>query len=253
MAENLTVKSAKSVSKLEVNSTLSFTDGIKAGLPIAIGYIPIAITFGLVAKGAGIPNIISILMSLVIFAGASQFIGVQLITLGVTPWEIIMTTFILNLRHFLMSASLVQKLPHGTPKKILGLLSFGITDESFTVASLRKEEQLSPSFVLGLNIVGYCAWNLGTMIGVFMATGLPSSIQLSMGIAFYAMFIGLIVPSIRDSQPVLVICLIAGSINAGLSLLPFFSFLSSGWCIIITTLITATIGTIIYPKGVKGQ
>ena len=89
----------------------AFAAGMKAGLPIAIGYLPIAITFGLLAKSAGLPNVISALMSFAVYAGASQFIAVQLFSLGTLPWEIILTTFIINLRHLLMSAAISQRLP----------------------------------------------------------------------------------------------------------------------------------------------
>jgi 4-azaleucine resistance transporter AzlC len=232
--------------------SLSFREGIKVGIPIAVGYIPIAIAFGLLAKSAGIPNSISILMSLVIFAGASQFVGVNLLTLGVAPWEIVMTTFILNLRHFLMSASLSQRIEEGASKKYLALLSFGITDETFSVASLREEDKLSPGFIFGLNLTAFTAWNIGTWIGVFLATGLPESIKTSMGIALYAMFIGLWVPSLK-SRPILTVSLLSIMFSLMLSYIPLFDGLSTGWCIIISTIISSIIGTILFPQGVKNN
>ncbi len=94
----------KSVIKSEVIS------GIKAAIPIAIGYIPITITFGLIAKSAGIPNYISLLMSVIVFAGGSQFVAVNLLMLGAAPVEMVIATFILNLRHFLMSSSVSQRI-----------------------------------------------------------------------------------------------------------------------------------------------
>ncbi|WP_269431648.1 AzlC family ABC transporter permease [Bacillus sp. JCM 19034] len=88
-----------------------FKKGLKIGIPVAIGYIPIAIAFGLLAKSAQISDIVTLMMSLIIFAGASQFIGINLIMAGVAYWEIVFTTFLLNVRHFLMTASLSQRLP----------------------------------------------------------------------------------------------------------------------------------------------
>jgi len=93
----------------------------------------IAIAFGLLAKTSGIPNLVSCLMSALIYAGASQFFGVNLMSLGIMPWEIVMTTFVLNLRHFLMSASMTQRIHQSTPKSWRALLSFGVTDETFSV------------------------------------------------------------------------------------------------------------------------
>lgn len=226
-----------------------FKQGLQAGIPVAIGYIPIAIAFGLLAKSFNIPDPVTLLMSLVIFAGASQFIGVNLIIAGVAYWEIIITTFILNLRHFLMTASLSQRIPKWTPNRGLALLSFGVTDETFSVASTQKEETLHPSFVIGINLIAFLAWNIGTWAGVFLAVGLPESIQNSMGIALYSMFIGLLVPSLRKSNPVVVIVLIAIGINAALYwVAPYFIELSTGWMIIITTIIASTIGVMLFPE-----
>lgn len=232
--------------------SLTFLKGMAAGLPVALGYIPIAVTFGLLANAAGIPNHVSIMMSLLVFAGASQFVGVSLLAAGVTHWEIVLTTFILNLRHFLMTASISQRISRGTPKKTLALASFGVTDETFTVASLRREAELSPSFMLGLNLAAFGAWNIGTWIGVFLGAGLPASLQASMGIALYAMFIGLLVPSMRVSRAVLVISLLAAGIHSLLHWLPPLQGLSTGWSIIITTVLAAAAGALLFPERGDG-
>lgn len=225
-----------------------FLQGLKTGIPIAIGYIPIAIAFGLLARSADIPNYVTLMMSFVIFAGASQFIGVNMIVMGISYWEIIITTFILNFRHFLMSASLSQRISDAPSKKLLALLSFGVTDETFSVASTQSERKLHPYFVIGLNLIAFLSWNVGTWVGVFLAVGLPQSIQNSMGIALYAMFIGLLIPTLKKSRPALVISLIAVLIQSGLHwIAPLFFELSSGWSIIITTVIASAVGVVLFP------
>ena len=221
--------------------------GLKAGIPIAIGYIPIAIAFGLVAKSNNIPNHISIAMSLIVFAGASQFIAVNLLSLATGYPEIIMTTFIINLRHFLMTAALSQKLKKCLSKKYLLLLSFGVTDETFAMASL-QEKKLAGDFILGLNLIAYLAWTGGTAIGVFLGAGLPTIIQSSMGIALYVMFIGLLVPNLKKSNSLLTVTFIAITISSTLYYLPFFKALSTGWMIIITTILASIIGAILFPE-----
>ncbi|MFT9847259.1 AzlC family ABC transporter permease [Aneurinibacillus sp. REN35] len=225
----------------------TWVDGMRAGTPIAIGYIPVAIAFGLLAKSSGIPNYVSILMSLFVFAGASQFVGVNLLALGTAYGEIILTTFILNLRHFLMSAALSQRM-ESMPRIWGAVLSFGITDESFTMAALRKERKLTKEFILGLNLTGFVAWNIGTWIGVFLAAGLPPMLQASMGIALYAMFIGLLVPSVRTSRIVCVVALCAMALHSALDWLPYFVSLSTGWRIIIATVTAAALGAILFPE-----
>ncbi|SJZ94672.1 AzlC family ABC transporter permease [Selenihalanaerobacter shriftii] len=227
---------------------LSFKAGVKAGVPIALGYIPIAITFGLVAKSTGVPDYISIMMSLLVFAGASQFVAVNLLALSTGHWQIIVTTLIVNLRHFLMSASMAQRIKKNTPKGLRALLAFGITDETFSIASLRPENELSFHFVLGLNLVSYSSWVLGTAGGVFLGMGLPQTLQTSMGIALYAMFIGILVPNLKKSYAILIVSLITVVINTFLSWTSFFSSISTGWRVVITTILASALGSYFFPK-----
>jgi 4-azaleucine resistance transporter AzlC len=234
-----------------VKKALAFKEGLKAGIPIAVGYLPIAITFGLMTKAAGIPSYVGILMSLILYAGASQFVGINLLVLGAASWEIVLTTFILNLRHFLMSASLSQSLKPKSSKSLLPLISYGITDETFTVASLNSKDKLDVYYLLGLNIIAFSAWNIGTWCGLFLASGLPQSLKDSMGIALYAMFLGLLIPSAAKSRSVLVIALIAASTHGLIKWLPMLNSLSAGWSIIISTVIAAAVGAYLYPQKEK--
>lgn len=227
-----------------------FMAGLMAAVPIAVGYLPIAVTFGLVARSAGIPAYIIILMSLIIFAGASQFVAVNLIAIGTNPWEIILTTFMLNLRHLLMSASLTQRV-EPTSKKYMALLAFGITDETFSVASLRQEKLLRPSFLFALNLLAFLAWVIGTCAGISLVNGMPASWQASMGIALYAMFIGLLIPALRQSKELLILVVLALIINSLLYWLPAADVISMGWKIVITTVSTALAGTFLIPQQVK--
>jgi 4-azaleucine resistance transporter AzlC len=217
--------------------------GCQAGLPIAIGYIPIAMAFGLLAKSAGLSLWIAAMMSFFIYAGASQFVGVNLLQLGVMYGEIILTTFILNLRHFLMTASLAERM-EPIPWYWRVLLPYGVTDETFTVASLQKQEKLSRWFLLGLNVTAFLAWNVGTWLGFGLAQGLPPALQASMGIALYAMFIGLLVPAMRGSRTVLFVASISMGLHALIRLLP----LTKGLTIVLATLMGSLIGAIFFSE-----
>lgn len=231
------------------SSEHKFWEGIKAGLPVAIGYIPIAIAFGLLAKALGIPNYISALMSLIIYAGASQFIGINLLVAGASFGEIIIATFLLNLRHFLMTGTLSQRLEENVSGPWRALLAFGVTDETFSISALNKEETLSKYFILGLNTIAFAAWNAGTWLGLFAATGLPEVVKASMGIALYAMFIGLLVPHIKKEKPALIVAVLAVFINSVSYYLSIILGFSGGWGIIIATVASAAIGAHIFAKG----
>jgi 4-azaleucine resistance transporter AzlC len=219
-------------------------DGMITSIPIAIGYIPIAITFGIIAQTAGLNIFQAMSMSLIVFAGASQFVGVNLLTMGVPLTEIILTTFILNFRHFLMSSFLITKFEE-MKKSLLAIVGFGITDETFSIASL-QEGKLSAPFLLGLNFTAYTAWVGGTGIGVLLATGMPPVLQSSMGIALYAMFIGLLVPNMKKSLKVTIVALGAGFVNIILS-----NYLSIGWSIIAATIVGALLGSILFKGGTQ--
>lgn len=223
-------------------------EGFKAGVPIAIGYIPIAIAFGVLSKSSGVPNVIAMLMSLFVFAGASQFVAIKLLSLGAFPFEIVLTTFILNLRHFLMTSYVSQQLDKNTSRELLPILAFGVTDETFAVASFGRRGEIHPKFMLGLNTIAFSAWNVGTAAGLFMSSWIPESIINGMGIALYAMFIGLIVPGMRAARPVLLVTLTAMAINSMFYFLPVLNFVSPSWGIIISTMLAALLGSAIDAK-----
>lgn len=225
-----------------------YREGFKSGAVIALGYLPTAIAFGVLAESAGIPRWTAALMSLLVYAGASQFAGINMMALGVAGWEIVMTTFILNLRHFLMSASLAQRMQRGISRRRLGLLSFGITDETYSAASLSGQHQLSPQYVIALNAIAYASWNAGTWIGLATGAGLPQALQNSMGIALYGLFIGLLVPSLRKSKPAVVVTVLSIVTASLLQGLPLFSGLSVGWTIILSALAAATAGALLFPE-----
>lgn len=234
-----------------INNKSNFLNGVKYAVPIALGYIPIAIAFGILSKSVNIPNYASILMSLTVYAGAAQFMAANLIGAGTSSLEIILAVFILNFRHFLLTASISQRIEKGLTGKWMAILSFGITDETFAVASLREEQRLNRYFLLGLNILSYSAWVLGTIIGVYLGSSLPAALSSSMGIALYSMFIGLLVPSLKKSRPIVVVTCIAVILHSILRITPLLSSLSSGWSIIIATMASSIAGALLFPKGVN--
>ena len=224
---------------------LGFSAGIKAGFSIAIGYFPVALTFGLLAKTTGLSLIEATAMSIFVFAGAAQYISLSLITAGVVPAVIILNTFIVNIRHFLMTASLNEKMqPDARWKK--ALYAFGITDESFSVLSTQKEDNVSTSFAAGVITISYGSWVVFTALGHLIGANLPAFLQAAMSIALYAMFIGLLMPSLRGNRKVLSLAAIAALFN---SFFFFTELLSTGWAILVSTLASAVIIEMISSKG----
>lgn len=226
---------------------MEFKKGLKAGVPIALGYIPVSFTFGMIAVNGGLPIWMAVFISMTNLTSAGQFAGTNLMLNNAPLIEIIVTTFVINIRYMLMSLSLTQKTSSLVNRFQRGIMAFGITDETFAVASLEKEE-ITYNYMLGLITGPYFGWALGTFLGASINTILPDTLQQSMGIALYAMFIALIIPPAKKSRSVLIVLTISIIISSIIRWIKLFSFISSGWSIIISTLIAASVGATLY-KG----
>lgn len=221
--------------------------GVNQGVPITLGYIPVAFTFGLMAVNGGIPVWTAVLISLTNLTSAGQFAGTSLVIANGSYFEIALATFVINIRYMLMSLSLSQKISSGMPILKRCIMAFGITDEIFSVASLEKG-QVSFSYMMGLTVCPYFGWALGTYLGAAITTMLPKNMQSSMGIALYGMFIALIIPSVKKSREILAVSAAAVIISSVFKFVPCMKILSSGWSIIITTIIAAAAGAVFFPR-----
>ncbi|NLB72570.1 MAG: AzlC family ABC transporter permease [Firmicutes bacterium] len=224
-----------------------FGYGLKQGIPIALGYVPVSFTFGLMAVSGGIPVWVAILISLTNLTSAGQFAGTNLIISGKPLFEIALTTFVINIRYLLMSLSLSQRIAPETSLLERCIMSFGITDETFTVASLERRD-ISFTYMLGLVVCPYWGWALGTAMGATICSVLPARIQNSMGIALYAMFIALIVPSSKKSKATMIITMVAIAISCLFTWAPYLKQISPGWSIVIATIAACLIGAILFPR-----
>ena len=174
-------------------------------------------TFGILSKSSGIQLIESFMFSAIVFAGSSQFMALNLITVGAGLGEIILTTLLVNFRHFLMSASLSENIGH--EKAYRPLIAFGITDEVFSVVSFRKES-MTKEYILTLEALSYLSWVGGTVLGFIIGTVLPETIQESMGIGIYAMYIALLLPEAKKSYRVAMLAILSGLTNTLIGQIP---------------------------------
>lgn len=226
---------------------MTFMNGIRAGLSIAIGYFPIALTFGLLAKTTGLSMWEATAMSIFVFAGAAQYISLTLISTGVDPILIVLNTFVVNIRHFLMTASLNEKMqPDARWKK--AIYAFGVTDETFSVLATQKRDNIRTSFAAGVILISYGSWVVFTALGHVIGANLPEFLQAAMSIALYAMFVGLLVPSMKGNRKVALLALFGAAIHSALY---WSGLLSTGWAILVATLGSAILVEILYSK--KGR
>lgn len=217
--------------------------GLKMGFPIVIGYAPVAATFGLICKTSGFSLFETFSFSFFIFAGASQFMGVNLIMLGVSFPSIVLTTFLVNLRHFLMSSAISKRLDKNC-ERLIPIIAYGITDETFSISSLTKGK-IKAEYILSLEFITHLAWYGFSVLGYIFGEILPKDLSSSMGIAIYALFIAMIIPQMKNSKYITIIVILSGVIN---SIAKMITFIPKGWSIIIAIVISAFIGSFLLEK-----
>ena len=224
------------------------SSALKAGFPVFIGYFPVALAFGMLSKGSGISLLECFLFSAVVFAGASQFIALNLLMTGTGPGGVILTTLLVNFRHFLMSASLATRVKQFA-QRFHFLIAFGITDEVFSVLSF-KQGNLSKTFIFVLESAAYTCWISGTLSGYILGGFLPEILIKSMGVALYSLLLAILLPELKQSMRSLVLAISAGVLN---TVLVTLDVLPRGWSIIVCIVIIASIGAFFAEPREKEQ
>ncbi len=221
-----------------------FIRGIKRGFPICLGYIPVSFTFGLIAVKMGFTPAQATIISLTNMASAGQFAGIRLIEGGAPYIELIITTFVINLRYFLMSLSLSQKVAPDMPFYKRAVMAYCITDEVFALASMEPDEVSFPFFG-GLMLTPILGWTSGTLLGAVASGLLSPMVQGCMGIALYCMFIAIIIPPACKSRKVALAVVISAFLSCMFKYVPGLNELSKvgggGWAIITAAILGAAI------------
>lgn len=224
-----------------MNRRQDFFAGAKAGLSIALGYIPVSFSFGMTAVSGGIPAWAVILISMTNLTSAGQFAGTTLISACAPYAEMALTTLIINIRYMLMSFVLSQKLDKmGILKRLA--VAFGITDEIFAVA-LTRQRKLTYWFMMGLIAAPYLGWAGGTALGALAGNLLPERLASCLGITLYAMFIAIFIPEMKKNKAVLFTVIVAAAISCALYKL------SAGWSVIISAVVAAGLAMLIFPTA----
>ena len=221
---------------MKTNAKQQFIRGMRAGIPVILGFVPVGIAYAIMAKQAGFTNLQTCLMSLSVFAGASQMMATGMFAQGASIFAMVLATFILNLRHLIMSTCVINRMKTGGIGIRL-LAAFGITDESFAIFTTEKEENCTVMFLLGLVLVNYSSWNIGTLLGTIVSDFLPDILTASLGISLYAMFLGLLMPNLTNNRRLGVLVIFTAICNTILNQL-----VASSWSLIISTLFCAFVG-----------
>ncbi len=220
----------------QISNKSEFLRGVRTGIPILVGFFPVATTFAVLASQSGMSALETSAMSVMVLAGSSQIVAMQMLIAGSGMLEIVFAVFFLNLRHFIMSTYVMRRLNKSTRKAKL-VMAFGVTDETFALYSVEPESSGAPFFA-GVACMTYGAWIIGTLAGTFLIRFIPQEICSYLVIALYAMFIQIIAPKAVRNMEILITVLISIVLNCILSI-----WIPSGWSIIIAMLAGAAIGS----------
>ncbi len=229
----------------EENDEMTFRQGVRDCIPTLLGYISIGIAAGVVGVAAGLSALEVVLLAVLVYAGSAQFIFAALVLDGSPAAAIILTTFIVNLRHFLMSATVA---PHFTQYSVWKNIGFGVllTDETFGVASgkVQQKRGLTSSWMNGLNVTAYICWIISCAVGALFGNWISDPKSFGLDFALTSMFIALLVLQLDAIELVkikhyirLILCIV-------ILMVGFSFFVSSHMAVLLATILGATIGVV---------
>ncbi len=226
------------VSRESVKLGDGWAEGLRLAFPVVVGYIPVGFAFGVLAQKFGLSTFNALAMSVLVYAGSSQYIAIGLLAAS-APWlSVVFTTFVVNLRMMLMSAALSPFL-HGWSKPELALFAQQLTDETFAVhATQFAAAPPEKRTVFAINMASQASWVLGTWLGLLGGQLVPNVEQFGLDYALPALFIALLLMQIKSRVQVAV-AIATGLLSVGLLLLGM-----DQWNVIVAALIGATAGVV---------
>ena len=220
--------------------------GMKAGMPVCVGYFSVSFGFGTMAVSQGLNVWQAVLISAANLTSAGQFAGLTVIAAGAALIEMILTQLVINSRYALMSLALGQRLGPETGVCQRLAAAFFNTDEIFALG-MSREGKLTVGFFLGVGTVAALGWVGGTMIGAVAGTILPLSLRTALGTMLYGMFIAVVVPQARQEKPMLVCMVLALVFSCLFTWVPALNAVSAGLTIVICTVAAAAICALVFP------
>lgn len=215
----------------------SWVTGARLALPVVLGYLPVSFAFGVLGNLVGLPAWATVAMSLFVYAGSAQFAALQLVTVAAAPPAIVLTTFVVNLRHLLLAASIAPHL-RGFRKRELVAFSFELTDEAFAMhaAEYGRRGQRPKSEVFAFNLVVHLSWITGTVLGVVASGSVTDVEAFGLDFALPAMFIALLVTVVTDRRT-LFVAVLGGGFAVAFTVLGL-----EYWAVLLATVLAATAG-----------
>ncbi len=223
----------------------NYKRGLAAGIPIALGYMSVSFTFGIMAVSYGLAWWQALIISMTTVTSAGQFAGIGIMIHPGQYFQMLISQITINIRYSFMSISVGQKADSRFKGLSRWILGFMMTDEIFAVAT--QEESVSRSFFAGLATLPYIGWALGTLFGAILGSILPERLMSALSLAIYGMFVAIVVPEMKKSRPVVLVAILAILLSCMFYYVPFLSTISSGITITVVAIAAAVIASLLFP------
>lgn len=225
----------------------NFAQGLRDGIPIALGYFAVAFSLGINASKAGLNPFQGFLASFLTKASAGEKAGYDAIMANAPYLEMALVIFIANARYFLMSCSLCQNLDPKTSFVHRILMGLTVTDEVFAI-SVTRPKYLNPFYSYGAILIASICWAFGTAFGIFLGNIMPPLVVSALSVALYGMFLAIIIPPCRKNKKIFLIVAVSFALSFACSKIHLLSRISGGTRVIILTVVISVAAAMLFPK-----
>ncbi len=232
--------------RAEIMRKREYLEGMRAGMPVCVGYFSVSFGFGAMAIKEGLTLWQAVLISASNLTSAGQFAGLTVIVAGELLLTMVLTQLVINSRYALMSLALGPRLgpEAGVGKRLLA--AFFNTDEIFALG-MNRRENLTWGFFVGAGTVAAIGWTAGTAMGAFASSLLPEMVRAALGVMLYGMFIAIVVPQAREEKPILLSVGLALIFSCLFTWVPILKEVSAGLAIVICTVAASAICAVACP------
>ena len=224
-----------------------FLEGVKAGLPIGLGYFAVSFSLGIAARDYGFTAFQGFIASLFTYASAGQYVGFSNYAANGTLITLIFLTVIANLRYILMGFALNQRMPEGTPLGTRMLVCTCITDEIFSVTIARPGIP-TPWFTFGALLTAAPLWAAGTAVGISMGSILPGRVVSALSVALFGMFLACIIPPAKKDRAVALAVAVSFACSLACDYIPGVKELSQGTRLMILAIGISALFAWLFPR-----
>ena len=223
-----------------------FCEGMRDGVPIALGYFAVSFSLGIAARKAGFTPLQGFLASLLNNASAGEYAAFALIMTNASYLEVAVITLIANARYLLMSCALAQRFAPDTPIWHRFVIGYDVTDELFGI-TIARPGNLDPYYTYGAILLAAPAWASGTALGIIAGNLLPLRAVSALSVALYGMFLAIIIPPARKSRIVAVLVAVSFALSFVCNYLPGIASLSDGTRTILLTVLISGAAAVLFP------